>query len=171
MAQQQFSVEEAARRIRAGEQPAAVLGLTETQVKAIAALGYTVFQQGRFKDAEALFHGVVALDNNAYVGYAGLGAIAMVMDPPDLNTAYEKLSRAVDINPNDATVQANLGEVLLKQGKLEEAKGHLEKAFQLDPGHNDPGANRARAIIVGLDMIIKEVQKRAAPQAQMAKAS
>ena len=95
----------------------------------------------------------------------------MVMDPPDLNTAYEKLSRAVDINPNDATVQANLGEVLLKQGKLEEAKGHLEKAFQLDPGHNDPGANRARAIIVGLDMIIKEVQKRAAPQAQMAKAS
>ena len=140
-------------------------------MKAIAALGYTVFQQGRFKDSEVLFRGVVALDNKNYLGYAGLGAIAMATNPPDLEAAYTNLSRAVQINPNDATVQANLGEVLLKQGKLEEAKGHLEKAFQLDPGHNDPGANRARAIIVGLDMIIKEVQKRAAPQAQMAKAS
>ena len=170
MTQQQFSVSEAAKRIRGGEQPAAALGLSEVQVKAIAALGYTVFQQGRFRDADVLFRGVVALDNKNYLGYAGLGAIAMATNPPDLNAAHTNLSKAVQLNPNDATVQANLGEVLLKQGKLEEAKGHLEKAFQLDPGHNDPGANRARAIIVGLDMIIKEVQKRAEPE-QRAKAS
>jgi Tfp pilus assembly protein PilF len=161
---------EAAKRIRAGEQPAAALGLSEVQVKAIAALAYTVFQQGKFKDAEVIFNGVVALDTKNYLGYAGLGAIAMAANPPDLDAAYTNLSMAVELNPNDATVQANMGEVLLKQGKLEEARGHLEKAFQLDPGHNDPGANRARAIIVGLDMIIKEVQKRAAPS-QMAKAS
>src|SRR5512147_2286508 len=141
-----FSMEEAARKIRAGEQPAAALGLSDTQVKAIAALGYTVFQQGRFDDAEVLFRGVVALDSNSYVGYAGLGAIAMATNPPDLNAAYTNMSKAAQLNPNDATVQANLGEVLLKQGKLDEAKTHLEKAFQLDPGRNDPGANRARAI-------------------------
>jgi Flp pilus assembly protein TadD len=167
-----FSMEEAARKIRAGEQPAAALGLSDTQVKAIAALGYTVFQQGRFDDAEVLFRGVVALDSNSYVGYAGLGAIAMATNPPDLNAAYTNMSKAAQLNPNDATVQANLGEVLLKQGKLDEAKTHLEKAFQLDPGRNDPGANRARAIVVGLDMIMKEVQKRADSQSvQRAKAS
>jgi Tfp pilus assembly protein PilF len=172
MAQQQFSIENAAKRIRAGEQPAAALGLSETQVKAMAALGYTVFQQGRFKDAEVLFRGVVALDNNYYLGYAGLGAIAMATEPPDLDAANTNLSRAAQLNPNDATVQANLGEVLLKQGKLDEAKAHLEKAFQLDPGRNDPGANRARAIVVGLDMIMKEVQKRSDSQSvQRAKAS
>ena len=172
MAQQQISVTEAAKRIKAGEQPAAALGLTETQVKAIAALGYTVYQQGRYSDAEVLFRGVVALDNNYYLGYAGLGAIAMVSNPPDLDTAYTNLSKAEQLNPNDATVQANLGEVLLRQGKLEQAKSHLERCFQLDAGHNDPGANRARAIVVGLDMIIKEVQKRADSEtAQRAKAS
>jgi tetratricopeptide (TPR) repeat protein len=170
MTQQRFSVSEAAKRIRAGEQPGAALGMSPAQVQAFAALGFTVYQQGRLQDAEVMFRGVVALDNKNYLGYAGLGAIAMATNPPDLDTAYANLSKAVELNPNDATVQANMGEVLLKQGKLEEAKGHLEKAFQLDPGHNDPGANRARAIIVGLDMIIKEVQKRAEP-VQRAKAS
>ena len=167
---QQIPVSETVKRIKAGEELAAALGLSEVQVKAIASLGANLYQQGRFKDAATMFRGVVALDHKNYLGYAGLGAIAMASNPPDLNTAYTNLSKAVELNPNDATTQANLGEVLLKQGKLEEAKPHLEKAFQLDPGRSDPGANRARAIVVGLDMIIKEVQKRAEPMAR-AKAS
>ena len=171
MAQQHFSAEEAAKRIRAGESLAAVLGVSEEQLKRLAALGFVMYQQGKTDAALDLFRGVVAFDKNNYLGYAGLGAIAMAANPPDLNTAHDNLSRAVQLNPNDASVQANLGEVLLKQGKFEEARPHLEKAFQLDPGRNDPGANRARAIVVGLDMIVKEVQKRSESQVQRAKAS
>lgn len=172
MPQQQLSATEVAKRLSAGEQLASILGLSELKLQAIAALGYGLYQQGKYDEATTLFRGVIAADTNCYFGYAGLGAVALASKPPDLATAAENLSKAVELNPNDATVRANLGEVLIRQGKLEEAKTHLERAFQLDPGHNDPGANRARALVAGLDMIMKEVQKRAESQSvQRAKAS
>ena len=170
MAQQQMSASELTQRIKAGEQIASILGLSDTQVQTIAVLAYNQYEQGRYDTAEKLFAGITALDKKNSIGYAGLGAVAMAKKPPDLETAYTNLSKAVELNPNDATVQANLGEVLLRQGKLEEAKPHLEKAFQLDPGRKDRGANRARAIVAGLDMVMKEVQRRAEPM-QRAKAS
>jgi tetratricopeptide (TPR) repeat protein len=172
MAQQQLSATDAAKRLIAGEQLAAVLGVPETKIQALAALGYNHYQQGKLKDAKTLFDGVTALDNRSYLGYAGLGAVALASTPPDLASAHANLAKAVELNPNDASVQANMGEVLLREGKVEEAKEHLEKAFQLDPGHNDPGANRARAIVGGLDMIVKEIEQRIQTQAKAhAKAS
>lgn len=172
MAQQQISASEATRRIKAGEQIASIMGLSDTQVQAIAVLAYNQYEQGRYESAEQLFAGITALDKKNHIAYAGLGAVAMAKNPPDLATAYTNLSKAVELNPNDATVQANLGEVLLRQGKIEEAKPHLEKAFQLDPERKDQGANRARAIVAGLDMVIKEVQKQTESQpVQRAKAS
>jgi predicted Zn-dependent protease len=62
-----------------------------------------------------------------------------------------------------------LGETLLRQGKVLEAKEHLEKAFSLDPDHKDPGVNRARALVSGIDAIIQEAQRR--KEAGLAKAS
>lgn len=168
MAQQLLQPAEAAKRIKAGEKPATVLGVSDTQIQALAALGYNQYQEGKLDDAEALFRGVSALDPNSYFGYAGLGAIALAKRPPDLDSAYSNLSKAAELRPTDASVQANLGEVLLRQGKIDEAKVHLEKAFQLDPGHNDPGANRARAIVGGLDMIVKELQSRLQAQGKPA---
>ena len=172
MAQQQTTAE-AAKRLEAGEQLGAVLGVTDEQIRGIVALGYNQYQQGRLKDAETAFRGVTALDRTSYLGYAGLGAVALAKRPPDLETAYKSLSKAAELKPDDGTIQANLGEVLLRQGKVEEAKTHLEKAFQLDPGHKDPGVNRARAIVSGLDTIVKEVEKRLQTQeaVQKAKAS
>jgi tetratricopeptide (TPR) repeat protein len=146
--------------------------VTEEQIRGIVALGYNQYQQGRLKDAETAFRGVTALDSNSYFGYAGLGAVALAKRPPDLETAYNNLSKAAELKPDDGTIHANLGEVLLRQGKVKEAKEHLEKAFQLDPDHKDPGVNRARAIVGGLDMIVKEVAKRLQAEAQpQAKAS
>ncbi len=174
MAEQKASASDAAvamaKRIVAGEEIATVLGIPESKIQALAALGYNSYQQGQLKDAETLFRGVAALDRKSYYGYAGLGALALAQRPPDLETAYKNLSKAVELNPNDATVRANLGEVLLRQGKVEEARTHLERAFQLDPGHNDPGANRARAMVGGLNIVVKEVQQRLQAQAQTKRA-
>ncbi len=115
------------------------------------------------------FAGVTALDRNSYLGYAGLGAVSLAKKPPDLETAYASLTRAAALKADDGTIQANLGEVLLRQGKIDEAKQHLEKAFALDPEHKDPGVNRVRAIVSGLNIIVKEVEKQA--QAQLKAAS
>lgn len=159
MATQDTNLTDAAQRIQAGEEMGAVLGVSETQLKAIAALGYNKYQQGRLDDAETMFRGVAALDTKSYFGYAGLGAIALAKRPPDLDSALSNLSKAAELKPEDATIQANLGEVLLRQGKLDQAKSHLEKAFQLDPKHKEASVNRARAIVSGLDVVVKEAER------------
>jgi Flp pilus assembly protein TadD len=171
MALPKVSPAELRQRMANGETMAAILGITDTQIKAIMALGYNKYQQGRLKDAETTFLGVTSLDDKSYMGWAGLGAVALAKKPPDLETAYNSLTKAADLKPDDGTIQANLGEVLLRQGKVEEAKTHLEKAFQLDPNHKDPGVNRARAIVSGLNTIVKEVEKRLEAQQPQAKAS
>jgi Flp pilus assembly protein TadD len=171
MATQDAILADAAKRIIAGEEMGEVLGVTDMQLKAIAALGYNKYEQGRLEDAETMFRGVAALDTKSYFGYAGLGTIALAKRPPDLETAFTNLSKAAELKPDDATIQANLGEVLLRQGKLEQAKSHLEKAFQLDPAHKDQGVNRARAVVSGLDMVVKEAEKRQEQNQTRAKAS
>src|SRR6476660_4043826 len=125
MATQDAILADAAKRIIAGEEMGEVLGVSDTQLKAIAALGYNKYEQGRLEDAETMFRGVAALDTKSYFGYAGLGTIALAKRPPDLETAFTNLSKAAELKPDDATIQANLGEVLLRQGKLEQAKSHL----------------------------------------------
>lgn len=164
-------VEVIAERLNNGEQLGAIVGLNKDQIKAMAALGYNLYQQGKFKEAETMFKGVTASDTTAFYGYAGVGAVALAMKPPDLDTAFANLTKASELKPDDATIQANLGEVLLRQGKIEEAKTHLEEAFKLDPGHSDPNVNRARAIVSGLDLVVKEVEKRTLAQSPLKAAS
>jgi len=130
-----------------------------TQLQAIAALAFNYYQQGRLKEAETLFRGLQVLDRKGYLSYAGVGAIALARKPPNLAEAYENLSKAAELNPNDPSVQANLGEVLLRQAKFEDAAGHFKKALDLDPQQTDPGATRARAIIRGLTAVAKEVER------------
>jgi tetratricopeptide (TPR) repeat protein len=166
---QQLTVDELAKRVAAGEKPAHVLGMTETQIKAIIALGYNRYQQGKLDAANTMFQGAAAIDPTNYLGYAGAGAVALARKPADLEAAFGNLSKAAELNPNDGSIQANLGEVLLRQGKILEAKEHLEKAFKLDPDRKDPGVNRARALVSGIDAVIQEAERR--KEEQLAKAS
>jgi len=146
--------------------------VSDSQFQSIAAVALNYYQQGKLKEAETIFGGLQLINPKLYYTYAGLGAVALAKQPMDLNSAYMNLSKAAELNPNDASVQANLGEVLLRQGKLEDAKPHFEKAFQLDPGHNDPGANRARAIVGGLNVIATQALSQIQSQPkQVAKAS
>jgi len=171
MAQQKLTAEEVQKRVEKGETLASVLGITDTQVKAFMAVGYNQYEQGKLKEADTTFRGVISLDPKSYMGWAGLGAVALAHKPPDLETAFAALGTAAELKPDDGTIQANIGEVLLRQGKVEEAKAHLEKAFQSDPDHKDPGVNRARAIVSGLNTIVKEVEKRLQAEQPQAKAS
>ncbi len=133
------------------------LGLQPKQIQAIAMLGYQAWEQGRGEDAKALFEGLTALDANSYYGYAGLGAIALA--DGDLAAAVEQLSKAIDLEPKDPTVRANLGEAYLRQSQLDKAGEAFEAALSLDPKGSDPGANRARALLQGMQIVIAEAEK------------
>jgi Flp pilus assembly protein TadD len=76
-----------------------------------------------------------------------------------LDEALDYLQTAVRLNPEDPTVHANLGETLLRKAQFNEAAIEFEKALKLDPDDRDPGANRARGILQGMQAAIKEMDR------------
>lgn len=134
--------------------------LTNDQVRYLASVGFNLYEQGKTEDAKTMFNGLVAA-NDSYYGYAGLGAIALAQNPPELDVAFENLKKAEERNPDDPTVHANIGEVFLRRVKFEDAAAEFHKAFELDPEKRDAGANRARALIAALSSVAHEIEKAA----------
>jgi tetratricopeptide (TPR) repeat protein len=139
----------------------ALFGLNRRELDAIEVLGFQLYQQGKVRDAEAIFEGLIALDSRLYRGYAGLGAMALAEQK--LEEAAKLLNQAIDRNPDDPTVHANLGETYLRLGKFDTAAYEFEQCMKLDPDQRDPGANRARAIISGMKIVIEELQRQQRP--------
>lgn len=132
-----------------------IFGLTRNEMDAIEVLGFQLFEQGRGMEAQAIFQGLIALDHRMYQGYAGMGALAMVEQK--LDEASRWLTEAVQRNPNDPTVQANLGETLLRLGQFDAAGAAFHKALELDPQQKDPGVNRARTILAGMQHMVRDM--------------
>jgi tetratricopeptide (TPR) repeat protein len=133
-----------------------LFGLGKAELDAIEVLGFQLYEQGRTREADAIFEGLILLNDRMYQGYAGRGALALAEER--LEEALTWLTQAAERNEGDPTVHANLGETLLRLGRFEEAAGQLEKALALDPEENDPAANRARAILAGMREIVREAE-------------
>jgi tetratricopeptide (TPR) repeat protein len=147
---------------------------TKSELNALAVFALDYHQQGKVAQAETMYKGLVTAEDSVYsfYGYAGLGVIALNQDPPRLEDACTHLTKATDLNPKDTSVHTNLGEVFLRQKKFTEAASELQKAVDLDPGKRDPGANRARALLVALNALQDEAEKASAtPQAEAGESS
>ena len=149
---------EVARGLLSGELPlSAALGVSAEQIAGMASLGHQFWKQGRRREAQKMFHALIALDERSYYGYAGLGLVAMQED--DLAAAEQYLRTALSIESRDASVAVNLGEVLLRRGQLEAAIVALDAAARLDPTGADAGSARARAILTGIGRGVADVRK------------
>ena len=110
-----------------------------------------------------MFEGITSFKPDSFWGPAGLGAIALKEE--ELDEAEEHLRKAVELKDDEPSVYANLGEVLLRKGEFDEAAEAFTRALDLDPDGTDAGADRARAIIQGLDTLVQhadQLQKAAA---------
>jgi len=136
----------------------------ETEFHAIAVLAFNFYEQGRLEEASSLFRCLQLINPQAYYAHAGVGAVALAKRPPNLDEARENLARAAELNSNDPSVQASLGEVFLWRGEMENAARHLTRAVELDPARKDPGATRARVILSGLSSVVTQI-KATQPQA------
>ncbi|HJL40147.1 MAG TPA: hypothetical protein RMG48_02505 [Myxococcales bacterium LLY-WYZ-16_1] len=130
-------------------------GMTMEQAYAIAEFGYTMYQQGRYKDARTLFEGLVI--GNPYDPYfhAMLGAIYTRMDMPE--EAAQEFSIAIELDPEDINSFVNRGELLLQHGEFEHAMEDLKAAINLDPEGKNPASLRARALAAATAAAIKEL--------------
>jgi Flp pilus assembly protein TadD len=139
---------EVARQVLKGEKPlSTLLGVSEADVLQLANFGHDLWRQGRYEDAAKVFQGIVALDENIYYGHAGLGLASMKMERYE--AAETHLAKAHALAPHDSSVAVNLAEALLHLGKLPEAIAAMQRAIEAGGGA-DPGALRAKAILVGL---------------------
>lgn len=133
---------------------------TKEQLDAIAVIGLRAYESGRNSDARAIFEGLIRLDDSLYYGFAGLGAVDL--REGNLPGALDNLRKAADRNPNDAGVHTNLGETLLRMTRFQDSAMEFRKAMELDPAGLDPGANRARAILDGIEAALRTLRTTAA---------
>lgn len=133
-------------------------GMTMEEAYAIADLGYTFYEQGKYDDAQTLFEGLVI--GNPYDGYfhTMLGAIYAKKDMHE--EAAEEYSIAIELDPENISAYVNRGELLLQHGEFEYAMDDLKAAIDLDPNGEDPSGIRARALAAATAAIIKEILEK-----------
>jgi Flp pilus assembly protein TadD len=95
-------------------------------------------QKGVSKPVEPAVRAQVESAESRRAGYA---AYSM----GDLTSALAKYQAAVDANPSDPEARNNLGQVLVRQGRVADALPHLDEAVRLDPEKWAYRFNRARA--------------------------
>ncbi|MBI2378523.1 MAG: tetratricopeptide repeat protein [Deltaproteobacteria bacterium] len=130
-------------------------GMTMEQAYAIAEFGYTMYQQGRYKDARTLFEGLVI--GNPYDPYfhSMLGAIYTKLDMHE--EAAQEFSIAIELDPEDINSYVNRGELLLQHGEFEYAMEDLKAAIDLDPDGKNPATLRARALAAATAAVINDL--------------
>jgi tetratricopeptide (TPR) repeat protein len=116
-------------------------------------VGAMYYQQGNFDKARTIFEGLVELDPESANAHSALGGLLTLQQEDE--DAIRHLSRAIELNPSQIAPYVNLGEIYIRQQKIEDAVANLKKAIELDPDETDSGANRARAMVLGIYQIIK----------------
>jgi tetratricopeptide (TPR) repeat protein len=136
---------------------AQVEGITMDQAYAFAELGYQLFEQGRYDDAQQIFEGLVIA--NPYDGYfhSVLGSIYARKDMHE--EAVVEYTIALELDDEDLQSFVNRAELLLQHGEFEYAMEDLKEAILLDPDAEDPAGIRARALAAATAGLIEQVLK------------
>ena len=129
------------------------LGMSAGDFQEMGKIGALFYHQGNLEKARTVFEGLVELDPNNADAHAAMGALLTRTQEND-KQALAHLHRAVELKPKQIAPYVNLGEIYIRQQKLEEAVANLKKAIELDPKEADPGANRARAMVLGIYQIL-----------------
>ncbi len=114
-------------------------GMTE-----LAALGHSLFTQGRVQEARAVFEGLVASGPRDSYAHTMLGTIYLALEAFD--RALALFEAALQIDSADVPALVYRGEIRFKQRKLKPALEDFKRAIDLgDP--QDPFVDRARRLL------------------------
>lgn len=129
------------------------LNITDEEFTEMGRVGAMFFEQGNLHKARTIFEGLVEMNPESAEAHSALGAI-LALNQQDQD-AIEHLELAIRLDPMQIAPYVNLGEVHLRHMKLEEAVESLKKAVSLDESGQEPGAKRARALILGIHRVMK----------------
>src|SRR5215203_3593927 len=129
------------------------LNISPQEFAEMGRVGAMYYQQGNFEKARTIFEGLVELEPENANAHSALGGLLTLQQ--DDSRAVEHLSRAIELNPSQIAPYVNLGEIYIRRQRIEEAVAYLKQAIELDPDERDAGANRARAMVLGIYQVIK----------------
>lgn len=133
-------------------------GMTVEEIYGIADMGYTLLEQGRLDDAQVIFEGLEVYNPYDPYFHSVLGSIYQQKKEDD--KALEEYALAIALYPEDISSWVNRGEILLNQGKLDEAAEHFKRAVELDPQGKDPMGLRAQALAAVTAEAIKGIAEQ-----------
>ncbi|HEY0460714.1 MAG TPA: tetratricopeptide repeat protein [Pyrinomonadaceae bacterium] len=129
------------------------LSISPQEFAEMGRVGAMYYQQGNFEKARTIFEGLVELDPENANAHSALGGLLTLQQ--DDSRAVEHLLRAIELNPSQIAPYVNLGEIYIRRQRIEDAVANLKQAIELDPDERDAGANRARAMVLGIYQVIK----------------
>ncbi|MSO70720.1 MAG: tetratricopeptide repeat protein [Alphaproteobacteria bacterium] len=93
--------------------------------------GVEHLKAGRFDDAAPYFRQALALDPRAHQPLSHLALVLQYQN--DLAQAFHRLARAVDLQPRDPMLHMQMGQLLVKANRGEEALRAFRITLELDP--------------------------------------
>ncbi|NOT46935.1 MAG: tetratricopeptide repeat protein [Acidobacteria bacterium] len=129
------------------------LSITRDEFTEMGRVGAMYYNQGNLDKARTIFEGLVELDPESPDARSALGAVFTLQKEDDM--AVPHLKKAVELDPKGIAPYVNLAEVFIRQQRIEDAVVNLRKAIELDPEEVDSGANRARAMVLGIYQVIQ----------------
>ena len=124
------------------------LGISREEFQEMGQIGAMYYHQGNLEKARTIFEGLVEVDPNSVDAHSALGALYTRTQRDD--EALTHLNRAIELDDKQIAAHVNRAEVYLRKQQIEQAVADLKRAIELDPDENDPGANRARAMVLGI---------------------
>ncbi len=144
-------------------------GISGPEMLEMAVTGFSMYEQGRYREAKIIFDGLAALDPTESYYRTALGAVYLAQEKFD--EALAQFDISIGLNQRDIAAYVNRGEVRLRKGQILEAAEDFKRAVDLDPDNKDPLSMRARALAASaLDTLEKRgLAENALPKQPAAK--
>jgi tetratricopeptide (TPR) repeat protein len=140
-------------------------GITGPEMMEMAVTGFTMYEQGQYKQAKVIFEGLSSLDPSEGYYRTALGAVHLAEG--NLDAAVKVLDEAVALDGKDLAAFVNRGEAFLRKGEIIKAAQDFKRAITLDPQGKDPLTRRARALSAAvLKSLEGEASSDSAPAAK-----
>ncbi len=118
-------------------------GYSSEELYHVAQHGYTLYLNGKFRDAQVIFEGLVAIDPRNDYYYRALGVVYHRRG--DAERAIRQFSHAVKVNPRSPSAYVNRAEVHISRRDYPSALQDLERALR-SGGPNHPVVRKAGAL-------------------------
>ena len=105
----------------------------------------TFFQASHWENGITLFENAVKVTKNNYKSQNNLGT---ALSSVDIDKAISHYKAALRMKPDYAVALYNLGNVLIKKGKVDEAIDHYQKALHIKPDYVEVLNNLANVLFV-----------------------